>query len=115
MDTGEIITAIVCFALSCALFLLGIRHLMERGFLLNNAWLYAGEKERRAMDKKPFYRQSGIVFCLLGLVFTTVGLSILLQNDGILWAEAALLGETAAYAIASSIRIRGKKPGKPGL
>ena len=62
MGTGILITAIAVFLLAGGLFFLGVRQLLERGYLLNNAWIYATKKERESMNKKPYYRQSGIVF-----------------------------------------------------
>ena len=105
MGTGTLITAIAVFLLAGVLLFLGIRQLLERGYLLNNAWIYASAKEREAMNKKPYYRQSGIVFCLLGLLFTVIGLSALLHRSGLLWLEAALAVGTVVYAILSTLRI----------
>lgn len=105
MHTGILITAIAVFLLAGALFFLGVRQLLERGVLLNNAWLYATKEEREKLNKKPYYRQSGIVFCLLGLLFTVIGLYALLQSSGLLWLEAALAVGTVAYAILSTVQI----------
>ncbi len=109
MGTGTLITAIAVFLLAGILFFLGVRQLLERGYLLNNVWIYASAKEREAMNKKPYYRQSGIVFCLLGLLFTLIGLYALLQSSCLLWLGAALVVGTVAYAIVSSIRIEKSK------
>ena len=105
MRTGTLITAIAVFLLAGGLFFLGVRQLLERGYLFNNAWIYATIKERESMNKKPYYRQSGVVFCLLGLLFTVIGLSVILRENRLLWLEAALAVGTIAYAIVSSIRI----------
>jgi len=105
MGTGILITAIAVFLLAGGLFFLGIRQLLERGYLLNNAWIYASAKEREAMNKKPYYRQSGIVFCLLGLLFTVIGLSVILQEDWLLWLGAAPAVGAVAYAILSTVQI----------
>ena len=102
MNTGELIAAIVIFILAGVLLVMGIRHFMEKGFLMNNAWLYASKEERMIMDKKPYYRQSAIVFCLLSAVFIIVGLSIAIQNDRIVLFEIPLIGATIIYAIVSS-------------
>ena len=109
MGTGTLITAIAVFLLSGALFFLGIRQLLERGYLLNNAWIYASKEERKKLNKKPYYRQSGIVFCLLGLLFVVIGLYALLKSSGLLWLEAGLAVGTVVYSIVSSIRIGREK------
>lgn len=44
MGTGILITAIAVFLLAGGLFFLGVRQLLERGYLLNNAWIYATKK-----------------------------------------------------------------------
>ena len=43
MRTGEFITAVIIFGLSGFLMVLGITHFMEKGFLMNNAFLYASK------------------------------------------------------------------------
>ncbi|MBR6917999.1 MAG: DUF3784 domain-containing protein [Clostridia bacterium] len=109
MSRGESVAAAVVFVFALLLFLFGVRHLARRGFLLNNAYIYATKEERDNMDKKPYYIQSGIVFCLLGLVFTLVGLSVVLHIKKLLIVEIVLIAGTVVYAIASSIRINKKK------
>ena len=109
MGAGTLITAIAVFLLAGVLFFLGIRQLLERGYLLNNAWIYASEAEREKLNKKPYYRQSGIVFCLLGLLFVVIGLYALLKNSALLWLEAALAVGAISYAIVSSVRIIGRE------
>ena len=113
MRTGTLITAIAVFLLAAGLFFLGVRQLLERGYLFNNAWIYATKKERESLNKKPYYRQSGIVFCLLGLLFTLIGLHAILQDSRLLWLEAALVVGTIAYAILSSLRIMKEEETNP--
>ena len=113
MGTGTLITAIAVFLLAGTLFLLGIRQLLERGYLLNNAWIYATKKERESLNKKPYYRQSGIVFCLLGLLFTVIGLYVILRDGRLLWLEAALAVGAVAYAILSTLRIMKEEETNP--
>lgn len=82
-----------------------IRSFLERGFLLNNAYIYASKEERKAMNKKPYYRQSAIVFFILSAVFLVIGLSLVLQNDRISLLEIPLIVGVSIYAIASTVRI----------
>ena len=72
MTTVEIVMAVVMFAIAGLWLFLGIRSFMERGFLLNNAYIYATKEERKTMDKKPYYRQSAVAFCLLSVIFVSV-------------------------------------------
>ena len=57
------------------------------------------------MDRKPYYRQSAIVFCLLSAVFLVISLSVILQNSKIQLLEIPLIVGTLIYAIVSSIKI----------
>ena len=47
MDTGELIAAVFIFVIAGVLLILGIRLCLEKGLLLNNAWLYASKEERK--------------------------------------------------------------------
>lgn len=91
------VLALVCFVIS-------ILQFREKGFLFNNAYIWASKQERETMDKKPHYRQSGIVFALITAIFFFMALECVLFT-GWLWLmvflpAAALL----VYAIASSVR-----------
>ncbi len=105
MTTGELITAIIVFVFAGVLLVLAIRSFLERGFLLNNAYLYASKEEREKMDRKPYYRQSAIVFCFLSAVFLVIGLSLTLQNDTFMLLEIPLAAGAMIYAVASTVRI----------
>lgn len=47
----ETIVGVVALALAALLFVLSCRSFREKGFLLNNAYLYASKEEREAMDR----------------------------------------------------------------
>ena len=102
MTVAEIILMIICFAIAGLLAVLSIRSFRERGFLLNNAYIFATREERETMDKKPYYRQSAIVFCLLSLVFLIIGFSIAFQNTKIELLEIPVMIGIIIYAIVSS-------------
>lgn len=61
-----IISGIVCSILAIGAFIVSFRSFKEKGFLFNNAYLYASKEERATMDKKPHYRQSAVVFLMIG-------------------------------------------------
>ena len=105
MKTGELVTAVVMFVLAALLLVLGVRHFLERGYLLNNAWIYASPRERETMDKKPWFRQSAIVFCLLSAVFLIVGVSLVLQSGRLLLLELPIAAAALIYAVVSTLRI----------
>lgn len=101
----EIIIASILFAVSVFLFLMSVRSFMEKGFLFNNAYIYASKQEREKMNKKPHYRQSAIVFLLLGIVFLLLALAVLLEAYWISFVGVAVVIITLIYAIVSSIMI----------
>ena len=78
---------------------------MEKGFLFNNAYIYASKQEREKMNKKPHYRQSAIVFLLLGIVLLLLALTVLLEAYWISFVGVAVVIITLIYAIVSSITI----------
>ena len=105
MAMGELVISIIVFAAAGMLLFFSIRSFAERGFLLNNAYLYASKEERKTMNKKPYYRQSAIVFCMLSVVFFVIGLSLVFQNDRILLLEIPLIVGAVIYAVVSTVQI----------
>jgi len=105
MSTAELVGGILCFIIAGTCAFISIRHYMEKGFLLNNAYIWASKGERESMDKKPYYRQSAVVFCLLTFVFVVIGMSIVLQNQIIELLEIPLIVVTVVYTIVSAIKI----------
>jgi len=104
----EIIIASILFAVSVFLFFMSVRSFMEKGFLFNNAYIYASKQEREKMNKKPYYRQSAIVFLLLGLLFLLIALAVLLEANWIFYVCVAVVIITLIYAVVSSITIEQK-------
>ena len=101
----EIIVANILFAISIFAFIMSVRSFMEKGFLFNNAYIYASKQEREKMNKKPHYRQSAIVFLLLGLIFLLNALATLLKVNWIFYIMVTVIIVTITYAIVSSITI----------
>ena len=58
MADSELVMAIIVFAFSGILLRISIIQFRQKGFLLNNAYIYASKEQRKKMDKKPYYRQS---------------------------------------------------------
>ena len=61
------------------------------------------------MNKKPYYRQTAIIFLLIGFVFLLNGLSVLLKANWISFIAGAVIAIALIYAIASSIAIEKHK------
>ena len=76
---------------------------------MNNAYLYSSKQQRESMNKKPYYRQSAIVFFLLSVIFIIVGLSVVLEDYRITFLELPVMIVIVIYAIVSSMRINKKE------
>ena len=105
----EMIIACVLFAIALLAFVLSIRSFCGKGFLLNNAYLYASKQQRESMDKTPYYRQSGVVFLLIGIIFVLNGLSVLLAVNWLSYLATAVVYLALVYAVTSSAAIEKKK------
>ncbi len=105
MTTADWIGIIINFILMVFCVLISVCQFAEKGFLFNNAYLFATKDERARMKKKPYYRQSAIVFCLLGVVFFVGALSIAIQIKKLLLIEIPLIVGAIIYVIISSVKI----------
>ena len=106
---AEIISFCVICVLAALWLVLGIRSLCQKGFLLNNAYIYASKKDREKMDKRPYYKQTGIVFILICGMFVLLGLDVLFKT-GWIWLVAMFFGLLiGVYAIVSSVVIEKRK------
>ena len=108
MAGSKIVLALLVFIIAGIMAILSFQSFKERGFLLNNAYIYATEEERKTMDTKPHYRQSAIVFCLISIVFIIIGLSIVSHNYRLELLEIPLVAGTIIYAVVSSVKINKK-------
>ena len=72
---------VMLLILSLVSIALGIAQLCEKGMPLNNSYIFASEKERAAMDKKPLYRQTGIVFLIVGIGLLVVSVLLFTLKD----------------------------------
>ena len=102
MTAAEIVVAVIAFVLAGISAFISARQFAEKGFLFNNAYIWASKEEREKLDKSPHYKQSAIVFALLSAVFIVIGLSILLQNYKIQLIEIPLIIGALIYAVVSS-------------
>ena len=108
---ANLVVGIILGAIAVGCFIISYRHFREKGFLFNNAYLYASKEEREKMDKKPYYRQSAITFLLLGIIFVINTIGAIFEVN---WAFALVMPITTItviYAVVSSIKIekRNKK------
>lgn len=93
------------FIISILSFIISVRSFMEKGFVFNNAYIYASKKEREEMNKKPYYRQSGIAFLLVGTMFLLNGFNIIFNNKILFYIVIFILIFIIIYAIVSNIAV----------
>ncbi len=77
----------------------------EKGFLFNNTYIYGSEEERKKMDKTPYYRQSGVVFLLIGIIFAINAVELQIKTGRLFYAVIVVAVITIIFAIASTVRI----------
>lgn len=106
---SNIIIAIVLFIVSLGAFLVSVRSFMQKGFLFNNAYLYATKEERENMNKRPYYRQTAIVFLLIGIIFLLLGIDVLIKISWLSYVTIILAVVTLIYSIVSTVKIERKK------
>ncbi|MCR5607935.1 MAG: DUF3784 domain-containing protein [Lachnospiraceae bacterium] len=99
------VAAIVCFIIS-------IRQFNNKGYLLNNQYIFANEEQRRTMDKKPYYKQSGIVFLMISIVELLDAIGIYLEVYMLTNVSIAVVVVTLIYASVSTVAIEKKQKNK---
>lgn len=100
-----VVTAVIMYIIAAGSLVLGTMQLLQKGKPINNTYLYANDEERRTTDWKPYYRQSGIVFLVIGLQFMMLGFFCISHLYVFLIAEFLLLGTVVIYAVVSAILI----------
>ena len=106
---GKIITAVILGIIALLCYILSAFQFLNKGFLFNNAYIYASKEEREKMDKKPHYKQSGIVFLLIGMLFTVNAVNAILKTNFLFFIVIVLALIGIIYAITSSILIEKRK------
>lgn len=114
MNLGQVIVGIFLLGLAAGMLVLGCLQLLEKGYLLNNAYLWASKEERRRMDeeperKKPHYRQSGFTFLFLALGFLALAIYSVTYWTWPYIAFWGFMSIAAIYAVTSSIQIERRK------
>ena len=76
MSPAQMIIGSIFLALGIGAFIISYLQFKEKGYLFNNAYIWASQEERKHMDKdkerkKPHYRQSGFAFMFIGFIFFT--------------------------------------------
>lgn len=106
---GNIVGAIILGVIAVICFIFSYLQFNEKGFLFNNAYIYASKQERKNMDKKPHYKQSGIIFVSIGIIFLIDAIDIILQTGWLLYLVIGVAIVAIVYAIVSSVMIEKRK------
>ena len=114
MHPVQMILCMFFLALSTGSFVISCFQFKEKGFLFNNAYLWATQEGRKRMDgdsesKKPYYRQSGFAFLFIGMICLILAAYI---ATGWTWLYfvfilAAIIA--VVYAVVSSVKIEQQK------
>lgn len=75
-----VIIACLFFLVALGAVAISIQSFREKGFLFNNAYIFASKEERERMDKKPYYRQSAVMFLAVAVAMSLIGVGILFEN-----------------------------------
>lgn len=94
----------LCLILAIISLVISIMSFQEKGFLFNNAYIWASKREREKMDKKPHYRQSAVVFGLSALLFLCMAIEVILQTGWLWFAVGAIAFVILGYAVKSSLK-----------
>lgn len=106
---GNMIGAIVLGVIAVICFIFSHLQFHEKGFLFNNAYIYASKQERKTMDKKPHYKQSGTVFAFIGIIFLINAIDFILQTGWLSYLVIGVAIVAIVYAIVSSVVIEKRK------
>ena len=106
---GNIIGAIALGVIAVLCFVFSYMQFNEKVFLFNNAYIYASKQEREIMNKKPHYKQSGVVFLLIGIIFLINAIDMILQTGWLFYLVIGIAIIAIMYAIVSSVMIEKNK------
>lgn len=101
----DVIVAAVLLFIAAGLLVIAVFSFREKGFLLNNAYIYASPEERVKMDKKPYYRQSAWVFLCLSVTLLLSGTALLTGWERLYPLSSVLMAAAVVYAVVSAVRI----------
>lgn len=106
---GRWIAAIAVALLAMGCIVISVFQLREKGVLFHNAYLFASKREREGMDKRPYYRQSGIAFALGAAIFFCLSVELIMRTGWLYVLVWMLTAAVLIYAIVSSIAISRKR------
>lgn len=111
MGISQIVAGGIFLTLAIGAFVISSLQFKGKGYLFNNAYFWASQEERKQMDqnkerKKPYYRQSGFAFVLIGVIFLIFAVYIVTEWMWIyivLWVSVII---AVVYAVGSSVQLK---------
>lgn len=79
--------------------------LMKKDFCLIMLIFFASKQERETMNKKPHYKQSGICFLLIGIMFLINTIEVIIKTGWLYYPVVIIAVVLIVYSIISSINI----------
>lgn len=101
----EIIISIILGVSALAVFVASIFSFNEKGFLFNNAYIFASPQEREKLNKKPLYRQTAVILLMISAILLLNAAEVLLKTGWLFYVVMAVAAGTLIFAIISSIYI----------
>ncbi|MBR5364563.1 MAG: DUF3784 domain-containing protein [Oscillospiraceae bacterium] len=99
MTGTEIVILVILILHAAAAFVLGGLQLTGRGPLLNSQ--YPAEQAPKP-DPKPYYRQSGIILLLVGVMMLVNAAAVFLHSSRLTLANAVIIPVIVIYTIVST-------------
>ena len=100
------IAFVILLALMILCFVLALLGFLEIGVIIDDHYVFASKEKRKKMDKKPYYRQSGILFFCLGLLFLMYLLRLLTGIGYFAYIAVGVWSVALVYVIISHYAIR---------
>ena len=108
MDSKILIPFLATVLLAIICLVIAFFQFKGKGFLFNNAYIYASKQEREKLNKAPYYRQSAIVFSGVSANFMLIASNILLKSQLITYLSIGLMFLLVVYALWSTVRFMTK-------
>ena len=105
----KFISVLIPASIASACCVLSVLQFRGKGPVLNNAYLFASKQKRARMDKRPYYRQSGILFALLSGLFACTAVENAVETGWLYYPIGGIPAATVLYAIISAIEFERKK------
>jgi len=104
MGAQQIVFSIITLTIAVVSFVIAYRQSKEKGFVFNNSYIYASKEERKSQNWTPEYKQSKVAFVILGIMFSTLTLEIIVSWGWLFYAVIGIAAILVVYAIVSSIK-----------